>query len=278
MRVCVLCSSFNRASTTLAGLSSLSDALRGVPDLSFSIFLLDDASPDGTASKVREALPDVTIVHGTGAMFWNTGMIAAYEAARAGGNSSWDAYLLFNDDTNVDSDGVRQFFEHYRNANKVEPTACVGRLIDPDTGVSTYGGYICASRHHPLRVAPVESEESTVACDTFNGNFVLIPGASFEAIGGLCSKYWHSYGDLDAGYALTKQGTHILLISAPIGTARRNPPFDMSTCRKRYRRLFGAPNTIAQTYAFYRRNGCAADWWIVATASIIKKWCVVLGV
>lgn len=276
MKACVLCSSFNRAATTVAGLTSLSNALGQVPGLSFTIFLLDDASTDGTAAQVRQALPDVCIVNGTGSMFWNRGMIAAYGAARAAPQGPWDAYLLFNDDTDVDADGVRQLFNHYMQENAAGPTACVGRLVDPDTGISTYGGYRRPLRCHPLRIVPVEPTGAVEACDTFNGNFVLIPGAAFDAIGGLCPDYWHSYGDIDTGYALTRHGARVVLVASPIGTARRNPPVDMSTRAKRYKRMFGPPNSVAQTYAFYRRNGCAANWWLFATGAIVKKWLVVL--
>lgn len=276
MNICVLCASFNRAATTVAGLVALSNALNQLNDLRFKVFLLDDASRDGTAAQVRQALPDVQIVNGTGAMFWNQGMIAAYNAARAEQHEEWDAYLLFNDDTVVDAESVRQFFHHYIRENAGGPTACVGSVVDPDTRVETYGGYIRPSHCRPLRIVAVKPVDPVQSCDTFNGNFVLIPGDAFVKIGGLCPAYWHSYGDIDCGYALKRQGTRVLLVSTAIGTARRNPPFDMSSRSKRYKRLFGAPNSVVQTYVFYYRNGCSANWWLFATVAIVKKWFVVL--
>lgn len=276
MRICVLCSSFNRSYTTIAGLTSLSEALEKVHGLNFTIFLLDDASTDGTAEKVHQALPSINIINGTGSLFWNRGMIAAYAASRNSQHDSWDAYLLFNDDTHVNSDGVQNFMEHYIRENKTRSTVCVGRLVDPETGITTYGGYRRLLRCQPLRITPIEPTRAVEECDTFNGNFVLIPSTAFDEIGGLCPEYWHSYGDIDVGYTLTRQGSRIILVEIPIGTARRNPPANMSTVSKRYRRLFGKPNSVSQIFSFYRRNGCTINWWLFATAAIIKKWLTVL--
>lgn len=271
MKICILCSSFNRANITIIGLSSLIHALRKVPQLSFSVFLLDDASTDGTAELVKQTLPEVHIVKGTGNLFWNRGMVAAYEASKTNEFGTWDAYLLFNDDTVVDTEGVLNFFKQYIYENLHRSTVCVGRLIDPDTRSLTYGAYRRPLRCQPLHLLPVDSIKLVESCDTFNGNFVLIPATAFDEIGGLCSEYWHTYGDIDLGYALSRRGSRIVLIHKFIGTARRNPPADMSTWKKRYKNFFEPPYTIRQIYVFYRRNGCTNNWWLYATGAVLKK-------
>ena len=71
--VAVLVACYNRVQVTLPNLGRLIEGLdRWKAD--YQIFLLDDASPDMTGAKVREAYPQITVVEGTGSLFWNRGM------------------------------------------------------------------------------------------------------------------------------------------------------------------------------------------------------------
>lgn len=274
MRLCVLCASFNRSRTTVEGLAALSDALNLVPGLEYSIYLLDDASTDGTAEAVGRMLPWVHIVQGTGALYWNRGMIAAFAAAQS--VSHWDAYLLFNDDTRVIASSVVDLFASYAYENLRAPTVFVGQLVDPVSRSPTYGGYLRASACHPLRLRPAVSSPPYSECDTFNGNFVLVPSSCYHLSGGLCSGYWHSYGDIDLGYALKRAGASLMLFSTPVGTGRRNAPADVATLAKRWRQMFAAPQSARQVYTFYRRNGCRTFWPLFFLAAVFKRFVFVL--
>lgn len=269
MRLAILCASFNRVAVTLQGLGSLRDALGLVPDLDWRIYLLDDASPDGTAAAVRSRFPEVRVIEGTGNLYWNQGMRRAHAAARADG--PWDAYLLYNDDSVLIPGAVADFFSRYAAYNAEAPTACVGFFLDPDSGAPTYSGYARKSRHFPLTVAPVFPAGEDIACDTFNGNFVLVPAGPFEALGGLSPSYNHTYGDIDLGYGLGRRGVRRIVIGQPVGHASRNPPADLSTLSKRWKKHFGGPDSWRQHAAFYRRNTDSPLWPAVMTLGLAAR-------
>lgn len=252
LRLAVLCAAFNRFDVTSAGMAALIKALSMVPNLEWEIFLLDDASPDDTASRIKAQFPQIHVLHGTGQLFWNHGMCRAHQAAKDAGN--WDAYLLFNDDTDLYPDAIIGFFETFQAQNDHAPAALIGGLVDPDTKVDTYGGYTRLSRLRPMNVQRCAVTGQTTAVDTFNGNFVLIPAADFDRIGGLFDGYRHNYGDLDAGYQLSKEGCDIYLYAQAVGMAPRNPPRDLSTWRLRWRFLVGVPNSLGQRLSFTWRN------------------------
>ncbi|KFI27024.1 hypothetical protein CDV50_10960 [Haematobacter massiliensis] len=269
MRLAILCASFNRVAVTLQGLESLRNALASAPGLEWKIYLLDDASPDGTAEAVRTRFPDVRVIEGTGNLFWNQGMRRAQAAAREEG--PWDAYLLYNDDSVLIREAVVDFISRYDAYNREAPTACVGSFLDPDSREPTYSGYARKSRHFPLTVAPVFPKGQDIACDTFNGNFVMVPGVAFEALGGLSPSYNHTYGDIDLGYGLGRNGVRRIVIGNPVGYASRNPPADLSTLSKRWKKHFGGPDSWRQHAAFYRRNTGSALWPAVMTLGLAAR-------
>lgn len=269
MKLAVLCASFNRVAVTLQGLGSLEAALGTVPGLEWRVYLLDDASPDGTADAVRERFPEVRVLKGTGGLFWNQGMRRAQAAARQDG--PWDAYLLYNDDSVLIPGAVANLFARYARYNAEAPTVCVGHFLDPDTKAPTYSGYERRSRHFPLTVAPVFPGAEDIPCDTFNGNFVLAPAGPFEKVGGLSNSYNHTYGDIDLGYALARVGVRARVIAPAVGHASRNPPADLSTLAKRWKRHFGGPDSWRQHAAFYRRNTGSALWPAVMTLGLAAR-------
>ena len=64
---------------TLACLRSL--GAQQVPGVALDVFVLDDASSDGTSEAVAEQFPEVTVLHGDGELYWNGGMRRAIAAA-----------------------------------------------------------------------------------------------------------------------------------------------------------------------------------------------------
>ena len=59
--------------------------------------MTDDGCTDGTIEAVRDKFHDVRIVKGDGSLFWNRGMLKAWEAAST--EKSYDYYIWLNDDT-----------------------------------------------------------------------------------------------------------------------------------------------------------------------------------
>ena len=221
MRIAVLITSFNRKNVTLAGLASLKRALDQIGDLQYRIFLMDDASPDGTGNAVRTAFPDVDVIDGTGSLFWVRGVHRAYQAASRAG--PFDAYLLFNDDVIVDPDGVKAFFEDYREANARGPSIVGGATLAKDGSQITYSGFRKTSRIRPLGAERVIPDGSLLPMDMPNGNFLLSPAPFFESVGGLDTAYSMGYADIDLGLTARKLGLGVYLARRPIGYCDMNP-------------------------------------------------------
>ena len=76
-KIAVLITSYNRREKTLVCLKNLMEQ-KGVPGLALSIFLVDDNSSDGTTAAVNAAYPSVTVIKGTGQLFWAGGMRTAW--------------------------------------------------------------------------------------------------------------------------------------------------------------------------------------------------------
>jgi len=76
-RAAVVAASFDRKETTIRCLHAVhGQSIRA--SWGMDVFLLDDASPDGTADAVRAAFPTVHVFDGTGTLFWSGGMRAVF--------------------------------------------------------------------------------------------------------------------------------------------------------------------------------------------------------
>jgi GT2 family glycosyltransferase len=89
MKIAVLLTCFNRKKKTLKCLSSL------FAISNFDVYLVDDASTDGTSEEIQVQYPSVNIIKGNGNLFWNRGMYLAWSYAL---NDNYDYYLWLNDD------------------------------------------------------------------------------------------------------------------------------------------------------------------------------------
>src|ERR1700753_2088858 len=94
-KLAILSCSYNRKKKTSAFLKSV--LAQKVPEnYNVDIYLLDDNSPDGTASHVEANFPSVRVVHGSGLLFWAGGMRTLWQHVLTKGD--YDFFLLFNDD------------------------------------------------------------------------------------------------------------------------------------------------------------------------------------
>jgi len=230
VRIAVTIACFNRREMTLRCLRSLLTQQTG--DVSLDVYLVDDASPDDTAAAVRKAFPEVHVLRGTGGLFWGGGMHMAMSEAV---NHPFDFVLWLNDDVILREHAITVLLAAHARA-KAEigpaPSIIVGSVTDPASGNVSYSGFDRRNWYHPAQVKLVLPRAGElVACDSMNGNCVLIPAAVVNAIGIIDGELIHRYGDIDYGYRARRAGAHVLIAPRPVGTCSPNPPMIAKTLK-----------------------------------------------
>jgi len=215
-RIAVVMACHNRRETTVKCLESLSRQQGSGPTapamFQMEVFLLDDASTDGTAAAAREAWPGIRMIQGNGRHFWCGGMRLAWERAAA---FDPDYYLLLNDDTALEVNALQSLLELAPEPR--EKIIATAPIADPRNGQVVFGGHL----GHDL--VPVQPVGIPMVCDTMNANCTLIPRAVYRALGGLHGAYTHSMGDFDYGFKATRNGIRILSAGKILGYSEPNP-------------------------------------------------------
>lgn len=219
MQIAVLMTCHNRREKTVACLRALYRAADRVTGVRLHVFLTDDGSADGTSKAVKELGGQLTVLHGSGDLFWNRGMVRAWEAAESA-PTDFDAYLLLNDDTLIDTNALNHMI--VASSDFANQAIVVGATRDPITGAHTYGGIRRVSRWHPGRTERVPTSQYAQEADTFNANCVLVPKYVYERIGALDSVFHHGMGDFDYGLRARAAGLQVIVASGTVGTCARN--------------------------------------------------------
>ncbi|MEA4862470.1 MAG: glycosyltransferase family 2 protein [Victivallaceae bacterium] len=245
-RIAVLMTCFNRVAKTIACLRNLT--AQKLPDgWSLQIFLVDDASPDGTGEIVKKEFPDVTVIRGTGSLYWCGGMRRAWSAAK----EDFDYYLWLNDDTILFDGALENLLADYAAATA---SGCDGVItvacLNPATGHFTYGGKDASGN-------PVEPDGTIRQCRFINGNCVLVPLAVYRKIGGLSDRFTHGIGDFEYGLRALKNGFHCWTTHEYLASCSRNPPATWSNPStplfKRFRLLYGVRGLNLMEYLIFLR-------------------------
>lgn len=209
IQIAAILTVFNRKQKTLACLKHLFEAVEAYNkidtrkgNVEITVFLTDDGCTDGTAEALREAFPrqDINILQGTGDLFWAGGMRFAWQAAIDSG-TTWDYYLLLNDDTNVRNDVFTELFEAddygYRTAGVHGLTS--GITCQPgDESTITYGGFRFVNWTKG-RFVPVLPSGEPQHIDLTHSNILLVHRSVVEKIGIFHQGFRHKDADWDYG-------------------------------------------------------------------------------
>jgi GT2 family glycosyltransferase len=248
---------FNRREKTLSCLRSYF-AQELDPSISIDAVLVDDSSSDRTAEAVRSLDSRVTVIQGTGDLYWARGMALAEQHAI---KRSPDYLLWLNDDVVLDQGALARLLA-VAEASEVDCIA-IGACRDPVDGRLNYTG-IRMHRLHPLRFDQIAPEERPVAVETFSGNVILVPKAVALALGSIDGEFEHAAADFDYGMRATKIGVTNLLAPGTVGTCPRNPPTpwrDRSLpIRERVRLLIGRKGVPPRSRARYLRRHGGPFW------------------
>jgi len=272
MRAALLLTCYNRKDRTLSCLTSI-HAQCPVNELDLSIYLVDDGSNDGTSDAVSSAFPAVNILEGNGRLFWNGGMNMAWRAAR---KEDFDYYIWINDDVDLRHDALQVMFNSLREAEDECGTEAivVGSFCESGRGTHSYGGFKVNRTLLGLATTRIIPNGIITKCDTFNGNFVLIPDGIVEVVGLLDSRYTHSFGDKDYGLRCKRNGIPMYVAPNYVGNCSRNdingtwldPMLPIS---ERYRRM-RLPTGLPPSEYFYacRKNSGS----IVGGIALVKLY------
>lgn len=222
------------------------------PSVQWHLYLTDDGCTDGTASAIKQLLPEVTVIQGDGNLYWNRGMYQAWQAATA--NHDYDFYLWLNDDTMLLPSAISHLLAcSEQKGHQAIIAGCISSTTKPY--VTTYGGRTkkdwisCTGTMQPLRL--------------MHGNTVLIPRAIYNKVGMNDPYYRHAFGDYD--YALTAyaQGIPVFSTAQFVGRCdidHHHPPcFDSHyPVKQRFAHLYATNSYFHPIDAFHfdrKHNG-----------------------
>ena len=240
----VLITVHNRKDKTLACLEALYKCF--LPNgNNLCVFLVDDASDDGTAEAVSSQFPSVNLIQGTGNLFWNRGMQLAWDIASK--TRDFDFYLWLNDDTFLFENSLECLLSAAETTN--ENSIIVGTTCSTENGKLTYGGF---SKEDKL----IEPNGVLQECVNFQGNFVLVPRIVFQKIGTLDKLFHHAIGDLDYGLRAQKAGFISYVLGNNIGTCESHNTLPIWCLKevpflKRIKSLY-SPLGNSHPYYFFR--------------------------
>lgn len=274
--IAVIITCYNRREKTLSCIrnvyeqSALSDGSANA-----EIFLMDDGSTDGTSESVQAEFPQVHLYHGSGSLFWNKGMHAAWEKAIEQGG--FDYYLMLNDDTFLYRDAFASLLDAHRIQTEKgkEKTVIAGSTTDPRNGKLSYGGYVRSGSWNPMNVVLQEPGDEPIEVYTICGNCVLIPESVVERIGNLDPVFAHRWGDSDYGRRAWKGGCRVAICQGYIGECDFNENSEAWTdtshsIRKRIEILHSMKGLHKEDWRIYTRRHAGFVWPLAWLSPYIK--------
>ena len=193
MNIAVLLTCYNRKVKTLNCLKALFDCT--LPEkASITVFLVDDASSDGTYDAVKSNFSQVKLISGNGNLYWNRGMYLAWDTAAK--SEVFDYFLWLNDDVVLYKDSISNLFETAPDNKSI----IVGTMCSKNnTSETTYGGLDNKSNL-------ISPNGTAQLCYEFNGNLVLIPSYVYNIVGNLDPVFHHAIGDFEYALRANKKG------------------------------------------------------------------------
>lgn len=209
--IAVLLTCHNRINKTLKCLQALYEQQGIEIDYKIEVFLVDDASTDGTSEAVELQFPNVNVISGNGSLYWNRGMHLAWKTAAS--TKDFDYYVWLNDDTFLFKNAIKMLLNGaYSSKNKAIICGCT---ISLETNRISYGGFSEDSK----RLIPIGELQETYS---INGNCVLIPRYVYKAIGILDNRFPHAIGDFEYGLRARKHGFSSFISEDYVGSCEGN--------------------------------------------------------
>ena len=217
-RIAVLMTCYNRVSTTIACLESLKTQKLPM-GICLDVYLVDDASPDGTGQEIKRRFPYVEVIHSGGGLFWCKGMRLAWDVACSKG-IKYSFFLWLNDDVKLKDNALESLIADYeyvkRNGNPEAVLVGTFSSTEAEADVS-----YCVSINGKKCVP--NGKYPALANGDLNGNLVLIPECVFKKVGPIYNGYHHAFGDYDYSMMLRNKAVDIYASSRFSGICPQQP-------------------------------------------------------
>jgi N-acetylglucosaminyl-diphospho-decaprenol L-rhamnosyltransferase len=197
------------------------------------VIVADNASPDGTASRVREAFPDVCVV-GTGG---NHGFAIACNRGAAAGEG--EIVVLVNNDVECRPDFLEKIVAPFED-ERVGLVA--GTLVKPDgktldgvgiTADVTLAGF-ARLHNRPLDYAGSQRPTPTGP----SGGAAAYRRVAWEAVGGFDERIFIYSEDLDLAFRIRAAGWDVAIASDAIGIHLGSATMGVRSSWQRYQAAF----------------------------------------
>lgn len=228
-KIAILMTVHNRKSKTLHCLENIFKL--DYHNVLLEVYVTDDGCTDGTYEAIKNEYPQVHVLKGDGNLFWNRGMILAWQEASM---SDFDYYLWLNDDTFIYSNLInillKSAFEINNNG------IIVGATCIPNTKIFSYGGRL-------LNGHAIDPNGLIKDVELANGNILLIPRKVFQVVGMMDSYYRHDKGDSDYSLMVKKHGFRVVQAPVFLGECERHEKIPQwmdpnTSLPKRWKALF----------------------------------------
>jgi GT2 family glycosyltransferase len=201
--IAVLLTCHNRKYKTLQCLHALYRQQGLEVDYHIEVFLVDDASSDGTTDEIQNQFPAVNIISGDGNLYWNRGMHKAWQTAAD--TKDYGYYAWLNDDTFLYPTALQSLLTNIMPASII-----CGTTQEAISKEITYGGY--------KNNQTIKPNGQLQHCDFCNGNLVLIPREVYKKVGNLDPVFHHAVGDFDYSLRAKKLGFQLFIGPSFVGT------------------------------------------------------------
>lgn len=200
-------------------LQSIRKASEGIPT---EVFVVDNASRDGSAEMVRSKFPEVQLIENAE----NVGFARANNAALRRARGKF--LLLINPDTVVQEDTFHAMIAFFRAHPDAGLAGC--RVIKPDgtlyppcrrsfptpwvafSKLFGFGALFPRSRVFGRYNLTYLSADETHPVDAVSGSFMMTTRAVYEAVGGLDESFFMYGEDLDWCYRVQQQGWKVYYV------------------------------------------------------------------
>ncbi|MGQ7945102.1 glycosyltransferase family 2 protein [Flavobacterium sp. WC2509] len=240
--IAVLLTCHNRKEKTLQCIQALYEQEDQEVNYIIEVFLVDDASTDGTSEAIKFQFPKINVIRGNGNLYWNRGMHLAWETAAD--IKDYDYYLWLNDDTFLFKNAIKMLLNDAHLSNK--KSVICGSTISLETNTISYGGF---SKDSKMLIPNGELQEVF----TINGNCVLIPKFVFKTIGILDKRFPHAIGDFEYGLRVRKNNLTSHISGDFIGSCEGSEklPIWCSPSVSLYKRIQNLYSPLGNSHPYY---------------------------